>query len=133
MIDDPYPVFIRLAEPDDAKLIYELLSLFAVSQLAERVAFDRTYLNLLASEDANLLVATNNKIVIGYALAQRMVPLYANGEIWSLQELMVAPKYRNRGIGRKLFGRVIDDARARDPKEIVVPSRRGLLCEAWLR
>ena len=54
-----------------------------------------------------------------------MVTLDANGEIWNLQELMVAVEHRNLGIGRKILSRVIEDARAQNAKEVVVPSRRA--------
>jgi N-acetylglutamate synthase-like GNAT family acetyltransferase len=125
MIDDSMSVVVRSAENGDADAVFGLLSQFVVSYRAERVAFNRIFPELLLSANANLLVATSNEIVVGYALALRLATLYANGELWNLQELMVDAEHRSRGIGRILLNRVIHNAREQGAIEVVVPSRRA--------
>jgi N-acetylglutamate synthase-like GNAT family acetyltransferase len=43
-----------------------------------------------------------------------------------LQELMVAPEWRRRGIGRRLVAAVVERARAAGAVEVTVPTRRAV-------
>jgi|GEM_PF-6672837 hypothetical protein len=96
VIEDLMPFVIRSAVQADANAVFGLLAQFVVSYPAERAAFDRTFPELILSDSANLLVATDNDKVVGYALALRMMTLYANGDLWNLQELIVAPECGTR-------------------------------------
>src|SRR4051812_15717684 len=96
------PAEIRPAQSGDAEGVFALLRQFAVSYAPDRAAFDRHFPRLLTDPDAELLVASEAKILVGYALGFRLLTLYANGAILELQELMVDPGSRGRGIGRSL-------------------------------
>ena len=71
------------------------------------------------------MVAASENTILGYALALRVPTLYANGDLWELQELMVDPDYRSRGIGRQLLSSVVAHARTDGAVEVVIPSRRA--------
>ncbi len=121
-------VRVRSAEAGDAGCVFALLGQFAMSYRPLRAVFDQSYPRLLegpASDGAELLVAEVDGDVVGYALAFRLLTLYANGPIVELHELMVEPTFRGRGIGGHLVHAVIDRARATDAVEITVPTRRA--------
>jgi GNAT superfamily N-acetyltransferase len=119
-------VEIRPAVAADAGTLFHLLTQFALSYSPERSAFDRHLPLLLAGDAAELLIAECDGAVAGYALAFRLLTLYANGPIMELQELMVDPALRRRGIGRKLVEAVIERAWASGCAEVTVPTRRAV-------
>lgn len=118
-------IVVRPARLDDAARIFEMLCEFVTSYRPIRDAFDHTFPELVASNDADLLVAEVDASARGYALALRVPTLYANGDLWNLQELFVDAACRSRGIGGKLLEAVIDHARARGAIEVTVVSRRA--------
>jgi len=114
---------VRRARPDDADDVFGLLLDFATSYRPEREAFDAAYPVVL--EEADLLVAERGGRVVGYALAHRMLVLYAGGTVTELQELMVDPAHRGHGVGRALVAAVVDRARQAGSREVTVPTRRA--------
>jgi len=116
---------IRPAEPRDAESLFALLKQFATSYQPRRAAFDAALPQLLASPTVDLLVAEQRGQVVGYALAHSMLTLYANGAVVELQELMVAPEHRKRGIGRQLVESILDRAARSGAAEATVPTRRA--------
>jgi GNAT superfamily N-acetyltransferase len=63
--------------------------------------------------------------VVGYALAFRLLTLYANGIVVEVQELMMAPEHRRQGIGRRLVESIVERAAAAGAVEVAVPTRRA--------
>ena len=116
---------IRSACLADADELFALVEQFAMSYRPSRAAFERHYPSLLAAEHVDLLVAEVNGHVVGYALAFRLLTLFANGLVAELQELMVAPEQRNRGIGQQLVQEVLERARRAGAVELTVPTRRA--------
>lgn len=116
---------IRPAQAGDADAVFALLVHFAVSYRPERGAFDRHFPLLLEGDGAELWVAALEGCVVGYALAFRLLTLYANGPILELQELMVDPAHRGRGIGRKLVETVLQRAWETGCGEVTAPTRRA--------
>jgi GNAT superfamily N-acetyltransferase len=116
----------RPAEPGDASEVFGLLAQFAVSYTPERPAFDRHFPRLLGDPEAELLIASVSGTIVGYALAFGLLTLYANGPIMELQELLVEPAYRSRGIGRKLVEAVVERAWSSGCGEVTVPTRRAV-------
>jgi len=116
---------IRRAKITDADRIFEMLAEFVTSYRPIREAFDINFPALVNSADADLLVAESDNNLRGYALALRVPTLYANGELWNLQELFVDAAFRSRGVGRGLLDAVVDNARRRGAVEVTVVSRRA--------
>ncbi|KAA9152926.1 GNAT family N-acetyltransferase [Amycolatopsis acidicola] len=118
----------RPADVTDADAVFLLLQGFATSYHPRRAAFDRNYeqlLSVMTYDSTDLLVAEDDGKVIGYALAARFLVLYANGPVTELQELMVDPAQRGRGVGRALVNAIIERARAAGAVEVTVPTRRA--------
>lgn len=120
----PDPV-IRPARLADADRLFPLVQQFATSYRPDRDAFDRNLPSLLAADHADCLVAEAGDELLGYALAFTLLTLYANGIVVELQELMVAPDSRGRGIGRRLVEAILEQARAAGAVEVTVPTRRA--------
>lgn len=116
---------IRAAKIDDAEAIFDLLTQFAVSYKPNRSTFNEHLPQLIESPTADLLVAVLDEIVVGYALAFRLLTFYANGPITEIQELMVEPQHRGRGIGKRLVETVVESARTNGCCEVTVPTRRA--------
>jgi GNAT superfamily N-acetyltransferase len=119
------PSVVRAARPSDADDLYALLVQFAQSYTPERAAFDRHLPLLLADDGVEPRVAELGGRVIGYALAFRLLTLYANGAILEIQELMVDPAHRGRGIGQRLVEALAEGARTAGCVELTVPTRRA--------
>lgn len=118
-------VRIRFAELADADAVFELLARFATSYRPRRTEFGQTYELLLSAmtyDGTDLFVAEDEGIVIGYALASRVLLLYPNGPVGELHELVVDPAHRGRGVGRLLVEAVIGRARTAGAVEVIVPS-----------
>jgi len=120
-------VHIRPADVTDADSVFELLRQFATSHPVRRATFDRDYEPLLSLtyDGTDLLVADEQGEVVGYALATRSLVLYAGGPVCELQELVVAPAHRNKGVGTALLKAIIARARAAGAVEVTVPTRRA--------
>lgn len=122
-------MLIRQAELGDAAAVFALLEQFAMSHQPRRPDFEKNYELLLAEsayDDTDLLVADDDGTVIGYALATRILVLYANGPVCELSELAVAPGHRGHGVGRQLVEAVIGRAQVTGAVEITVPARRAV-------
>ena len=98
---------------------------FATSYSPQRDLFDEHLPRLLAADHVDLLVCQSLDRLVGYALAFRLLTLFANGIVVELQELMVAPAWRGHGIGRRLVRAVADRAERMGAVEVTVPTRRA--------
>ena len=125
MVETMPGLVIRPARRSDADRLFPLVEQFATSYRPDRAAFDRHFPLLLDADHADCLVAEARGDLLGYALAFRLLTLYANGVVAELQELMVAPEHRRRGIGRRLVAAVLERARAAGAVEVTVPTRRA--------
>jgi GNAT superfamily N-acetyltransferase len=94
---------VRPAEAGDlvavASLAGELAQSFAFSE--ER--FRASYPSLLADHGARLLLAADGPEVIGYLLGFRHLTFYANGPVAWVEEVVVRPGDRGRGVGGALM------------------------------
>ncbi len=97
------PVLIRPATPDDAAAVAVLADGLAQSFVFSRPRFEVSYGSLFDTEHACLLVATNGGDPLGYLLGFRHLTFYANGPVGWVEEIMVSPGHRGRGIGRALM------------------------------
>ncbi len=116
---------IRPATDSDAEAVFALLKELAITYTPDRAAFELHFPELLQSTSSVLCLAAVEGEVVGYALACGSLTLYANGPVTELQELVVDPRHRGEGIGRKLVESVVERARASGSVEVTVPTRRA--------
>jgi GNAT superfamily N-acetyltransferase len=82
-----------------ACLAAELAQSFAFSP--ER--FRASYPSLLADHGARLLLAADGQEIVGYLLGFRHLTFYANGPVAWVEEVIVRPGDRGRGVGGALM------------------------------
>jgi GNAT superfamily N-acetyltransferase len=118
-------LIVRSARLADADQLFPLVQQFATSYRPDRAAFDRHFPLLIAAEHVDCVVGELRGQIVGYAVAFKLLTLYANGLVVELQELMVASEHRGRGIGRRLVEAILERARAAGAVEVTVPTRRA--------
>ena len=96
-------VQVRRARTGDAVDVAGLAGELAQSFPFSREKFDLAYPALVASQDACLLVAAEDGECLGYALGFRHLTFYANGPVGWVEEILVRPECRGRGVGRALM------------------------------
>jgi N-acetylglutamate synthase-like GNAT family acetyltransferase len=116
---------IRPATIDDADAVYRLLRQLAVSYTPDLESFAAAFPQLVADDSAILLVAEEDSVVIGYALAIVSLLLYTNGKAAQLQELVVDEDRRGTGNGGALVRAIEVECRALGVRQLTVASRRA--------
>jgi GNAT superfamily N-acetyltransferase len=100
---------VRAAEVRDIKAMIALLrDLFAIeADFGFDAALQRRGLKLLlASPTAQVFVAEINRMVIGMCTAQWVISTAEGGRSGWVEDVVVAPPFRGRGVGEKLLGAV---------------------------
>jgi GNAT superfamily N-acetyltransferase len=97
------PVQVRAATAADASAVADLVSDLAQSFAFSRTAFDHAYPVLLASRDARVLLAVRGEQPVGYLFGVTHLTFYANGPVAVVEEILVRPQDRQRGVGRLLM------------------------------
>lgn len=96
-------ISIRPAEYRDADAVLAMAKSFATSFVVEEQAFRESFSQLLASPQANHLVAESARQIVGYLLGFEYRTFYANGPVAWVEELMSSEPYRRQKIGRALM------------------------------
>lgn len=96
-------VVVRLARAEDRDLVWPLARELATSYVVEPEAYAATFTALLSAPDALLLVAEDDQRVVGYLLGYRHRTFHANAPVLWVEEVMVDPGRRGRGVGRALM------------------------------
>jgi ribosomal protein S18 acetylase RimI-like enzyme len=68
----------------------------------------------------DLLVATVDGQVVGFAKLGRPTPLATNAHVLAITGLGVAPQHRGQGVGRRLVLAAVDEARARGARRVTL-------------
>ena len=117
--------WVREATASDAHRVFELASQLAMSFRPQRSAFDRSFAVLLADEGCLPLVAEADGELAGYLLGFTHPTFFANGPVGWVEELMVAPGARRRGVGRELMAAFEEWCAGRGCRLVAAATRRA--------
>jgi GNAT superfamily N-acetyltransferase len=118
-------MIIRNATINDSEQIFNLAKEFATSFLPEKVAFEKSFAELLKEDSVSLNVAVIDDKIIGYCLVFDHYTFYANGRVSWVEEIMVQEKYRKGGVGKELMTSAEKWAKDRQSKLISLATRRA--------
>ena len=111
-------VIVRLAKSEDQSRCLELLDVLAKVTSDPHKNFDsETFKNLISNERGSLVVAEENKTVLGMASISFNLALRYNGEYCQLEELVVDQDARGKNVGGLLIEETIKLAKKRGCKE----------------
>jgi GNAT superfamily N-acetyltransferase len=96
-------VLVRSATAADLEPVWLLAREFATSFEVERSSFQRTFSTVLGAHGTLCSIAEVNGCVVGYLFATLHPTFFANAPVTWVEELMVHPQYRRRGIGAALM------------------------------
>ena len=117
---------VRPAVPGDRDQIWPLVCQFATSFEPERDVFDDSFDALIARGDTLLAVAElSTGVIVGYALTSSHLALFANGSVAWVEELMVEPDRRRRGVGAALMQEAEEWARGQGAAYVALATRRA--------
>jgi GNAT superfamily N-acetyltransferase len=98
---------------------------FATSFVVEDQAFYHAFIEILASPQAYLAVATVESQLVGYVLGFDHTTFFANGRVSWVEEITVHEDFRRQGIGALLMREFEAWARTRDSKLVALATRRA--------
>ena len=111
-------VNIRLAKQDDEQRCLELLNVLADTTSDSNKIFNSdTFSKLISNERGSLLIAEENKIILGMASISFNLALRYNGEYCQLEELVVDQNARGKNVGGLLIEKTLKLAKKRGCKE----------------
>jgi GNAT superfamily N-acetyltransferase len=116
---------IRPAAEADRNAVAALAAELAQSFPFSAAAFGRSFPALLATADAQLLVAADGTDLVGYLLGFWRLTFFANGPVGWVEEILVRPRYRGTGTGRALMDAFERWAAQRDCAMVALATRRA--------
>ena len=120
----PQSITITIASikdlPDIEELMGELIDALNTKEGINRQALARSLNKLYKAQNSYMLVAKKDGRTIGFAQFYTRQTALNPKPCAMLDELVVAKKYRRRGIGKLLIKKVIDECRKLDCYEIEV-------------
>ena len=118
-------VRVRKAVAADIEVVFQIAKEFVASFTLDRSAFEVSFHELVAANDAAVLVIESEGEVFGYCLAFDHATFYANGRVTWVEEIAVRSDKRGRGHGRDLMGAVEAWARSRNSTLVALATRRA--------
>lgn len=91
------------ATKSDSNFIYELALHLSNKEILNAENFLVFYETVIDSEFSDVFIITVDAKKAGYALLNRSAMLRYRGECVEIEEIVVAPQYRNKGIGGKFI------------------------------
>src|SRR5436305_5105134 len=119
------PVQIHYGTAADADAVCDLAGQLAQSFPLSPARFHDSYAAVLSTDDACLLVAADSDGVVGYLLGFSHRTFYANGPVAWVEEILVRPQARGRGVGRALMEALERWATQRDCGLCALATRRA--------
>ena len=102
MQDDPM-FSIRQASIADEKAVFLLASQLSSKFVVNRAAFKAAFQKLVNEGGVYLRVVETSGQVVAYLLGWCRTAFYSNGPVGWVQEVVVLPSFRRRGLGRQLM------------------------------
>lgn len=105
-------VIIRKGMPEDIPALFSLVQELAIFEKAEGevVTTEELYVQLFEEKLFDFFVAEENSVIHGIALFYLTFSTW-KGKMMYLEDFVVYPEQRGRGIGRLLFEAVIEEAK----------------------
>jgi N-acetylglutamate synthase-like GNAT family acetyltransferase len=97
----PKGIIIRLATENDLQAVFGLMSALGYPDLS-LARFGEIYHAVVKDASMFLVLAEADYVVIGLATVSRRPQLRLNAHLVTIDELVVAPEWRGRGVGRAL-------------------------------
>ena len=94
---------VRRATLEDIDRVLPLVKGFVTSFEVVESRFRESFASILENPDAIVLVAEDADSLVGYSLGFCHDTFYANGKVAWLEEIMVAPSHRLRGVGESMM------------------------------
>ncbi|QLQ40371.2 GNAT family N-acetyltransferase [Micromonospora robiginosa] len=116
---------VRHATSGDVAAVAEMAGQLAQSFPFSRTRFDASCAALLDSDAACLLLAVDGDAALGYLLGVDHLTFYANGPVAVVEEILVRPEVRGRGIGRALMAAFERWAVSRNCGLVTLATRRA--------
>ncbi len=111
-------VNIRLAKQDDEQRCLELLNVLAdTTSNSNKIFNSDTFSKLISNERGSLVIAEENRIILGMASISFNLALRYNGEYCQLEELVVDQDARGKNVGGLLIEETLKLAKNRGCKE----------------
>ena len=127
---------IRRAAEDDLEQIIVLLEEFPEDPWVPNVNWQdarRAYPELLKEEKGVVLVAEDEKMIVGLVVLSYSYVLRFGGEYALIEDFIVGGKFRGKGIGRPLLEAAFAEAKRRGCREIQVNGASDVGLPVYLR
>ena len=111
-------LFYRTAQKKDFIGIFPLLEQLWPNLQLDYSKLNKIYDIALDSTTQQLIIALNNKIIIGFCSMTVKNNLWQAGQIGHVDELIVDEDYRGLGVGKKLLDEITEIALKNDCKRI---------------
>jgi GNAT superfamily N-acetyltransferase len=118
-------ISLHRALPQDEAAVFILARDMATSYQVDRDCFSRAYPQVLVSNDMCLTVAETSGVIIGYVLGTSHLAFYANGKVAWVEEIMVKPDFRRKGIGKLLMQNFEAWAASKECRLVALATRRA--------
>ena len=116
---------VRPAEDGDLAAVAGLAGELAQSFAFSEERFRASYPCLLAEHGARLLLAADGQEILGYLLGFRHLTFYANGPVAWVEEVVVRPGDRGRGVGGALMSAFEQWAAGEECALVALATRRA--------
>jgi ribosomal protein S18 acetylase RimI-like enzyme len=117
-------ITIRKGVKEDEPAVFALAREFATSFPVQSSGFSAAFGQVLTSPNMYLAVGESSNALIGYILGTTHPTFYASGPVACMEEIMVAPAFRRRGVG-KLLMESFEAWTARDCRLVTLATRRA--------
>lgn len=114
---------IREVEDKDIQDVQDLLKELGYS-VSDMTSFKSTWDKILLSKDMGILVAENEKKIVGYLAYSIKPQLRLSGYCMEIDELSISDKFRGQGIGSSLLSHAKEIARATNVKMMIISTNR---------